>query len=76
MTIVKATVKGQVVIPANLRIKYHITKGTKVKVIDRDGEIVIKPLLKDPVKEARGIFKGGKSALRTLLSERLKEAKI
>jgi AbrB family looped-hinge helix DNA binding protein len=76
MAIVKTTVKGQVVIPAKLRKKYHIVKGTKVKIIERDGEIIIKPLLTDPVKEARGIFKGGNSAIKTLLSERAKEAEV
>lgn len=73
MAIVRTTVKGQVVIPANIRGKYHITKGTMVNVTDRDGEIVIKPLLSDPIEQAFGIFKDGKSALEVLLSERAKE---
>jgi len=45
MSIVKATIKGQVVIPAEIRRKYHITKGTKVIIIDKDGEIILKPFL-------------------------------
>jgi AbrB family looped-hinge helix DNA binding protein len=73
LAIVRTTVKGQVVIPANIRKKYHITKGTIVNVIDRDNEIVIKPLLSDPIEQAFGIFKGGKSAIKVLLSERKKE---
>mgnify|MGYP000459831376 CR=1 FL=1 len=70
MYIVKTTVKGQIVIPAELRKKYHITKGTRVKIIDRNGEIVIQLLLRDPVREAKGIFKGGKSALKALIKGR------
>ncbi len=75
MTIVKTTVKGQVVIPAKIRNKYHITSGTEVAVIDRNGEIVLKPLLKDPIKEGKGIFKGGSSALKALKNDRTEESK-
>jgi len=74
LAIVKTTVKGQIVIPADLRRKYHITKGTRVEVVEKGGKIVIRPLLSDPIKQARGRFKTGKSALKALLSEREKEA--
>ncbi|MEW6188571.1 MAG: AbrB/MazE/SpoVT family DNA-binding domain-containing protein [Actinomycetota bacterium] len=74
MAIVKATAKGQIVIPANLRKKYNIIKGTKVKIEDRNGEIVVKPLLRNPIRDARGMFQGGKSALKVLLSDRKEEA--
>ena len=70
MTIVRTTVNGQVLIPAPIRKKYHITKGTKVSIEDAGGIILIRPLLRDPVKEAKGMFKQGKSALRVLLSSR------
>jgi AbrB family looped-hinge helix DNA binding protein len=75
MSVVKTTTKGQVVIPVEVREKYNISKGTKVVIIDRDGEIILKPLFKEPVKEARGRFKGGVSALKTLIEDRKKEAK-
>ena len=75
MAIVKTTIKGQVVIPAEIRKKYHINPGTEVVIIDRDGEILLKPLLKDPVKEARGSYKGGDSALKALLKDRADEVK-
>ncbi|MBI5286112.1 MAG: AbrB/MazE/SpoVT family DNA-binding domain-containing protein [Deltaproteobacteria bacterium] len=75
MSIVRTTVKGQVVIPAEIRRKYHITKGTKVVIIEKGGEIILKPLLKEPVKEARGRFKEGGSALKILLEDRREEAK-
>ena len=74
MEIVKTTIKGQVVIPAELRKKYHITRGTRVMVMEREGEIVIKPLLSNTIKEARGMFKGGESALKALLADREEEA--
>ena len=74
MSIVKATQKGQVVIPAAIRKKYHITRGTKVMIHDRNGEIVLKPLFKDPVREVRGILKEGPSALKALLEDRKEES--
>lgn len=73
--VVRATQKGQIVIPAEIRRKYHIDKGTKVRVEDLDGTIAVIPLLKDPVREARGIARGGKSALETLLADRAEEAR-
>ena len=75
MEIVKTTIKGQIVIPAELRKKYRITRGTRVMVMEREGEIVIKPLLSNPIKEARGMFKEGESALKALLADREEEAK-
>jgi len=57
MPIVKTTEKGQVVIPAEIRKRYHITKGTKVIILDKDGQIILKPILNEPVKDARGIFR-------------------
>lgn len=75
MTVVRTTIKGQVVIPAGIRKKYHISKGTKLVVFDKDGEIILKLLLKEPVKEARGRFRTGASALKALIEDRKEEAK-
>lgn len=74
MVITKATEKGQVVIPVGLRRKYHITAGTRLAVLDKDGAIVLKPLFKEPVREARGMLKGGGSALKALMEDRIEEA--
>lgn len=75
MTIVTSTEKGQVVIPADIRKRHKIAKGTKLAIFEKDNEIIIKPLFKKPVKDARGAFKGGKSALRALIADRKEEAK-
>jgi len=75
MAIVKTTVKGQIVIPSQLRKKYHISKGTRIEIMDRDGEIVIRPLMTNPVEEAKGIFKKGRSALEALLAGRAEDVK-
>lgn len=74
MAICVTTVKGQIVIPAALRKKYGIKKGTRVAVSDGGGVILVKPLLDDPVHQARGILKGEGSALRALKEDRKQEA--
>jgi AbrB family looped-hinge helix DNA binding protein len=70
MPIVRASTKGQIVIPARLRRKYRIEKGTRVNVIDGGGEIILRPVLQDAVEEAKGIFRGGQSSLQELSRER------
>lgn len=76
MAIVKATVKGQVIIPAKLRKKYGITKGTRVSVSEgRDEEVIIlRPLPEDPVTASKGMLKGKTSILKALLKDRKEEA--
>jgi len=70
MPIVRASSKGQIVIPARLRRKYQIDKGTRVNIIDGEGELILRPVLQDPVQEAKGIFRGGLSSVQELLRER------
>jgi AbrB family looped-hinge helix DNA binding protein len=76
MSIVKTSSKGQVVIPKDIRIKLGITPGKRLlfKVIENHAEIT--PLPDDPIKELRGILKGGKSMANGLLRERQKDNKI
>jgi AbrB family looped-hinge helix DNA binding protein len=73
MTTTSITVKGQVLLPVELRRKYGIKPHDFLGVVDRDGEIVILPLPKDPIAHARGILKGGPSLRDDLRSDRKKE---
>jgi AbrB family looped-hinge helix DNA binding protein len=74
--IAKATVKGQVVIPAELRKKYKIKKGSKVNIYEGEGNvIIIKPLPEDPIEASRGMLKGKTSILRALQKDRQEEAR-
>lgn len=76
MVITRATVKGQVIIPARLRKKYNIKKGTRVAVLEGEGNVIlIKPLSDDPIEASRGILKGENSLIRALIKERREEAK-
>jgi AbrB family looped-hinge helix DNA binding protein len=76
VTISKATVKGQVIIPASLRKKFNIQKGTRVAIMEGEGRVIlIKPLPDDPIEASRGMLKGKTSLTKALLKDRLEEAK-
>src|SRR3990172_6785806 len=67
------TVKGQVVIPARLRRKFGIKKGTQVYLYERDGEIVIKPITDESIRSMAG-FTGTKGKLlKALMKGKAKE---
>lgn len=42
---VKVTRKGQTTIPARIRKKYGIKEGSRLRVIDAEKEIILKPAL-------------------------------
>ncbi len=76
MTISRATIKGQVLIPAPLRNKFNIKKGSRVSVSEGEGNVIlIKPLADDPIEASRGILKGKTSLTRALVKDRRTEAK-
>lgn len=55
---VTVSVKGQMVIPAKIRKKYHIKPESKVELIDTGREIVIIPIPSNSFKQSKGILKG------------------
>jgi len=65
--------KGWVVIPAELRKKYHLTPGTEVVLVDYGGVLSIIPARADPIKQGRGLLKGLPSLTEDLLKERTTE---
>jgi AbrB family looped-hinge helix DNA binding protein len=76
VTISRATVKGQVIIPAPLRKKFNIKKGTRVAIVEGEGNvIIIKPLPDDPIEASRGVLKGKTSMIKALIKDRREEAK-
>jgi AbrB family looped-hinge helix DNA binding protein len=75
MTISRATVNGQVIIPAPLRKKFNINKGTRVAIIEGEGNvIIIKPLPDDPIEASRGVLKGKTSMIKALIKDRREKA--
>jgi len=76
MTIVTSTIKGQIVIPADIRRKYGIEKGTRLKVYEQKNKIIVKPLKRDPVQEGRGMLKTKGRILKALVKDRKREAEL
>jgi len=67
------TTKGQLVIPARLRRRFGIKKGTMVTFAESDGRIIIQPVTPQFIRGLRGSLKGEPSALEVLLQERKRE---
>jgi AbrB family looped-hinge helix DNA binding protein len=65
--------KGWVVIPADMRKKYHLDPGTEVVIVDYGGVLAILPALRDPVKQGRGLLKDLPSLKEDLKQERSRE---
>ena len=76
MPIVTSTIKGQIVIPAKIRTKFKIKKGTQVNVYDDGKRIIVEPLADDPIEEGRGMLKTRGKILRALVEDRKKEAEL
>ena len=75
MPTVTATTKGQVVIPAALRKKLKIRKGTQFSVSEKDGKIILEPIAEDPIKAGRGMLGTKGKVLRALMNDRKAEAR-
>jgi len=74
MSIVTVSQKGWVVIPAELREKYHWKTGDRVKVVDYGGIVSLVPILDDPEEQGAGALKmSGRSLLRGLKRTRKQE---
>ena len=69
----KVSVKGQIVIPAEIRTKYAIRPGDTVDVRDGDGKILVFPLPKDIIQASRGFLKGSTSLTVALLQARAED---
>lgn len=65
--------KGQIVIPSKIRRKLRLKEGTKFNVAEKDGQIILDPLSKDPIEEGYGMFAGAPSLLEILLQDRREE---
>jgi AbrB family looped-hinge helix DNA binding protein len=79
MMTLSVTEKGQIILPAILRKRFHIKKGSKLRVEESErGIMILRPFFneppEDPVEKTRGILKGKTSLLKSLLDDRKKEA--
>ena len=74
----KVTTKGQIVIPVSLRRKYGIRSGSRVRVHERSGLIVVQPLTAEYVETRLDRLCGamkGVPLIADLAAERARERK-
>jgi AbrB family looped-hinge helix DNA binding protein len=69
------TQKGQMVVPARIRRKLKIKKGTRLVIIEQDDGFLVKPLDRKFFEHFAGILPSKGKASRALLEERKKERK-
>ncbi len=67
------TTKGQLVIPARLRRRFGIKAGTRIRFLERDGEIVLQPVTSARIRALCGILKAESPATSDLLKERARD---
>jgi AbrB family looped-hinge helix DNA binding protein len=70
------TTKGQLVIPAKLRRKYSIKKGTQVAFVEEEHRLILQPLTPEFIRSLRGCLSGEPSALQALLEERKRDREL
>jgi AbrB family looped-hinge helix DNA binding protein len=73
VTVATVSSKGWIVIPNDLRKKYGLKPGGQVSLVDYGGVLSIVPAMADPVAEAAGMLKDGRSLTGALLAERTAE---
>ena len=76
MNTFSVTVKGQVVIPSDIRQRHHIKKGTKVCFLERGEDIILRPVTKQAIQAMRGSLKTGGDLLKALLREKKIEREL
>jgi len=66
-----ATIKGQIVIPASVRRRLAIKKGTRlrVEVDEKKGQIILTPITPEYVRNLYGKYKGS-GLLKALAEEK------
>ena len=75
MATVKTLSKGQIVIPADMRKRYHIEAGTEIQIMEYGGIIYLIPPVEDPIKAACGVLPSKPSLSEKLIRERKGEFK-
>jgi len=73
MFVVTVSQKGWVVIPAELRSKYHWKARDRLKVVDCGGVVSLVPLLRNPEDQSIGALKRPRRSLLKALKQARKE---
>ena len=70
------TVKGQIVVPSKIRMKFGIKKGTKVAFIEQNGKLIIQPLDKNYFESLAGILGTEGKMLKSLMEDKKREREL
>lgn len=73
MSITTVTTKGQIVIPARVRERLKIKKGTRLIIEERGQELVLKALTPEYIRSLSGILPTKGKAMKTLLLEKARD---
>jgi AbrB family looped-hinge helix DNA binding protein len=73
MNFTTVSAKGWVTIPVELRRKYGLKSGARVRIVDYGGVLALVPVTEDPVQQAMGMLKGSSSLTQALLTEHKQE---
>lgn len=73
MTTTVITSKGQIVIPAKIRKQLNIKKGTRLRIAEEEGKIIIQPVNADYFERLAGFAGTGKDLVGELLRFRAEE---
>lgn len=66
------TRRGQTVVPAEIRQRFHIQPNTKLEWMTDEGTIRVIPIPANPIQGARGIAKGA-GLMKALMENRKQE---
>lgn len=70
------TVKGQIVVPAKIRRKFGIRKGTKIAFIEQHGKLIIQPLDKSYFDSLAGVLGTEGKLLKSLMEDKKREREL
>ena len=73
MTTALVTTKGQIVIPAALRMRHNIRKGSRLFVEEKGDAIILRPVSASYFDRFAGVLPTKGKLTRTLLEERVKD---
>jgi AbrB family looped-hinge helix DNA binding protein len=73
MTIVRLSSKGQILVPKHLREKFGLNPGSKVRLTEEAGRLVLTPVTNDPIAAATGFLQGAFSLTADLCREHRKQ---
>jgi AbrB family looped-hinge helix DNA binding protein len=70
------TIKGQVIIPAKIRRKLGIKKGTRVTFTEKNGEIILRPISEEYIESLAGLTGTRGKLLKALKREKEREREL